>query len=233
MALWKKILIGLAAFFVLFSIIGFFILPAIIKPIACEKLSAALHRPVSIEKINVNPYALSVTIRGFKVSEPTSSPNPFVAFDELYVNLYGFSSLFQGKLILEDIHLTHPYVSISRREDSSYNFSDLLPKGEKKPTEKSEPFYFSLNNILVKNGSIDFWDGPNKTKHTVRNMNLAIPSISNIKYKVKKYVEPKFSARINNDLFELTGKTTPFLDSRETIFEVNLRDIDIPFYLKY
>lgn len=233
MALWKKILISLAVFFILFSIIGFLILPAIIKPIACEKLSAALHRPVSIEKISINPYALSVTIRGFKVNEPVTSPNPFLAFDELYVNLYAVSSLFQRKLILEDIHLTRPYASIKRREDSSYNFSDLLPNDEKKPAEKSEPFYFSLNNILIKNGSIDFWDGPNKTRHTVRNMNLAIPSISNIKNNVKKYIEPKFSARINDDIFELSGKTKPFLDSHETIFEVNLRDVDIPFYLKY
>lgn len=235
MALWKKILIGLAATFALIGIIGFFILPAVIKPVAVEKLAALLHRQVAIEKININPYALSVTIRGFKISEPAPSPNPFVAFDELYINLYGISSLFQRKLILEEIKLTKPYVNIVRREGSSYNFSDLLPRDEKKPAEKKEtkPFYFSLNNIQIVNGSIDFQDIPDKTTHTVRNMNLAIPAISDIESYVKNYVEPRFSATINGSPFELKGKTRPFLNSRETVFDIDISDADIPFYLQY
>lgn len=234
MALWKKIIIGLVAIVVLIAIVGFFILPAVIKPIAIEKLSTALHRPVSIEKIGINPYALSVTIKGFKISEPAQSANAFVAFDNLYINLHGINSLFQRKLILEEIQLTKPYVNIVRKEDHSYNFSDLLPKEENKPVQpETKPFYFSLNNIQITGGSIDFRDDPYKTKHTVREMNLAIPAISNIAYLAKTYVEPKFSAKINDDLFELKGQTTPFLDSRETVFDINISDIDIPFYLKY
>lgn len=233
MALWKKILIGLAVFFVLVSIIGFLILPAVIKPIALEKLSAALHRQVSIGKININPYKLSVTIKEFKISEPAAASKNFVAFEELYVNLYGVSSLFQRKLILEEVKLTRPYINIIRREGNVYNFSDLLPKGERKPAAESEPFYFSLNNIQIIDGSIDFQDTPKKTSHTVRNMNLAIPAISNMEHQVENYVEPKFSANINGRPFELKGKTKPFLDSRETVFDINISDLDMPFYLQY
>ena len=89
MALWKKILISLIAIFVFIGIIGFFILPAVIKPIAVEQLAALLHRKVTIEKVSINPYALSVIIRGFKISNPAPSTNPFIAFDELYLNLHG------------------------------------------------------------------------------------------------------------------------------------------------
>ena len=233
MAILKKILIGLAALIILIGIIGFFILPAIIKPIAIEKLAHALQRQVAIEKISINPYALSVSINGFRISEPVPSTKPFVAFDELYVNLHGVSSLFQGKLILEAINLTRPYIGIARRDDGSFSFADLLPRDEKKPAEETKPFYFSLNNIQVAGGSIDFWDGPNKTNHTVRNMNLAVPVISNIEHLAKSYVEPKFSASINGQPFELQGRTKPFLDSRETSFDVDINDLDIPFYLKY
>lgn len=233
MNLWKKILAGLVGIFVFIGIIGFFILPAVIKPIVTDKLSSALHRKVAIEKISVNPYALSVTVRGFKISNAAQLSNSFVAFDELYVNLHGISSLFNRKLILEEINLIKPYVGIARKEDGSYNFSDLRPKEEEKPATQSKPFYFSFNNIQIAGGSIDFWDNPNKTKHTVRDMNLAVPVISNIEYLAKNYVEPKFSATINGNLFELTGRTKPFLDSRETVFDVDIRDMDIPFYLKY
>ncbi|HOW56461.1 MAG TPA: DUF748 domain-containing protein [Smithellaceae bacterium] len=232
MSLLKKIAIGLLCCVVLIAIIGFFILPAVIKPIAVEKLAAYLHRPVAIEKINVNPYALSVTIKGFKISEPALSPNSFAAFDELYVNLHGVYSLFQRKLILEEIKLVKPYVGITRNEDGSYNFSDLLPQ-EETPAAKSEPFYFSFNNIQITGGNIDFNDVPNKIKHTVRDMNLAVPVISNIEHHAKSYVEPKFSAVINGDPFVLQGKTKPFQDSRETSFDLEINDLDIPHYLKY
>ena len=139
MALWKKILIGLAVFFVLVSIIGFLILPAVIKPVLIKKMTATLHRQVSVEKISINPYTLSLTVRGFKISEPVASPNPFVAFDEFYANMYGISSLFQGKLILEEVKLTKPYINIIRREGNVYNFSDLLPKDKKKPAKETKP----------------------------------------------------------------------------------------------
>ncbi len=233
MALWKKIFISIIAIFAFIGIIGFFLLPAIIKPIAVEKLAALMHRQVTIEKISINPYALSVTIRGFKISNPAPSTNPFLAFDELYLNLHGVSSLFERKIILEGIKLTKPYIGIVRGEDGTYNFADLLPQEEKKPAESEQPFYFSLNNIQITGGSIDFRDNPNKTTHTVRDMNLAIPVISNIDHYIQNYVEPRFSANINGNLFELKGKTKPLLDSRETVFDVAISDLDIPFYWKY
>jgi len=72
-----------------------------------------------------------------------------------------------------------------------------------------------------------------KTRHTVRKMNLSVPFISNIRHYANDYVEPRFSAVINGELCELTGKTKPFLESRETSFDVDIRDIDIPYYLNY
>lgn len=95
MALRKKLFIGFILTVALICIHVFFILPAVIKPIAAEKLAAILNRQVNIEKIIINPYALSVAVLGHKISEPAPSTNLFIAFDELYVNLYGISSLFQ------------------------------------------------------------------------------------------------------------------------------------------
>jgi len=235
MAFWKKIIVAIIAIVLFIGIVGFLVLPAVVKPIAEEKLSQALYRPVTIGKISINPYALSVAVEGFKISEPSQSVNPFVAFDKLYVNLHGIYSILQRKLILEEINLINPYVGVTRKNDGTYNFSDLLTKNEKKPAaeSKTEPFYFSFNNIQVTGGNVDFSDGPYKTKHTVRDMKLSIPVISNIDYLAKNFVQPKFSAVINGTSFELEGKTTPFLDSRESILEINIRDVDIPFYLKY
>ena len=236
MRTFKKILVGLVVFLVLFGVAGFFIAPAVLKPLIIEKISAALHRKTSIDKININPFALSVTIKGFSLEDP-GRKSPFIAFDELYVNADAFSSIFRRALILRKISLKNPYFGISRKQDGSYNFTDLIPKsegeGKPKPVKEEKPFLFSLNNIQIINGKIDFSDEPNKTNHTVREMNLSIPFVSNIEYYLKEYVEPKFSAIVNDNKFELAGKTQPFLTSRATSFNVNIQDLDIPFYLKY
>jgi uncharacterized protein involved in outer membrane biogenesis/outer membrane protein OmpA-like peptidoglycan-associated protein len=236
MRIFKKLIAGLIVFLVLFGVAGFFIAPAVLKPLIIEKISAALHRKTSIAKININPFALSVTIKGFSLEDP-GNKSPFVAFDELYVNADATSSIFRRALILKKISLKNPYIGISRKKDGSYNFTDLIPKsegeGKPKPVKEEKPFLFSLNNIQIINGKIDFSDEPNQTNHTVREMNLSIPFVSNIEYYLQEYVEPKFSAVINDNKFELAGKTQPFLTSRATSFDVNIQDLDIPFYLKY
>ncbi len=231
MKVLKKILIAVVALIVFIAVAGFFILPAVLKPVLARKASEALHRETSIAQIKINPFALSVTIRGFKLAD-RGRQTPFVAFDELYVNVDGITSIFRRALVLSAIRLDKPYIGVTRREDGSYNFSDLIPKEEEKK-EKSGPFLFSLNNIQIEHGSVDFHDQPNKTDHAIRDLNLSVPFVSNIAYYLKNYVEPKFSAVVNGHAIAAAGKTQPFLTSRATHFMIDLKDVDIPFYLQY
>jgi uncharacterized protein involved in outer membrane biogenesis len=233
---WKKILIWTAVFFAVFSIVGFFVLPPIVKSVLTDKLSQAIHRPVTIKEIGINPYALSVTVRGFEIKEP-SGPEVFVSFDELYVNLDS-TSVFRRALILKEISLKKPYAKVVRNADGSYSFSDLLakPAAEKKEAEKekpSEPFQFSLNNIRIEGGAVDFDDGPNRTKHKVVDILVALPFVSNMAYRIDQYTEPVISATINGTPYALKGKTKPFADTRATTFDVKIKDFNIPFYLAY
>jgi hypothetical protein len=117
----------------------------------------------------------------------------------------------------------------------SYNFSDLIEKKETKPPEKEKPkpLRFSLNNIRIENGSVDFLDEPKKTKHTIRELNIGVPFLSNIPSYVERYVQPYFSAKINGTPYTLQGKTKPFADSLETTLDINIDNLDIPYYLAY
>ncbi len=231
----KKILIGVVLFFVVFTLVGFFILPPILKSVLVKKLSENLHREVTIQQIKLNPYTLSLTVRGLQVEERQGSET-FLSFDELYVNLQSFSAL-RMALILKEIRLTKPYIRIDRNEDKTYNFSDLIEKKEtpppEKPAERPKPFRFSLNNIRIIDGSIDFWDGPKQTKHTVRELNIGLPFISNIPAYIDIFVQPVFSAKINETPYKLQGDTKPFRDTLETVFDINISDLDLPYYLAY
>ncbi len=227
----RKTAVGILVFLFVFSVTGFFILPPIMKSVLVKNFSQQLHRQVTIQKIRINPFMLSAEIMGVAVSERYSGKT-FLSFDSLYMNVQSMSVIKRG-LILSEVRLTRPYINISRDQSGSYNFSDLLEptKGPSKPPGK--PPRFSFNNIQVIDGSMDFWDGPEKTRHTVKKLNVAIPFISDLPYLVETYVQPALEASVNGRPVSLKGRTKPFADSHETSFNVEIKDFDIPYYLAY
>jgi uncharacterized protein involved in outer membrane biogenesis len=92
---------------------------------------------VTIQSLKINPFLLSLTVRGFAVREP-KTPETFVSFDELYLN-FQTMSIFKRGIIVKEIRLTKPYVNIKRSEDLLYNFSDLL---DEKNLGTSKPLRF-------------------------------------------------------------------------------------------
>ena len=47
------------------------------------------------------------------------------------------------------------------------------------------------------------------------------------------FVQPSLSATINGKTFNLNGRTKPFTDSLETIFDVTISELDLAQYLAY
>jgi len=88
----KWILIGIVVFFLFFTLIGFFALPPVLKFILVNKLSENLLREVTITQIKVNPYVLSLTVRGLLVKE-RGSPETFISCEEIFLNLQSLSAL--------------------------------------------------------------------------------------------------------------------------------------------
>ncbi|MGZ6221000.1 MAG: DUF748 domain-containing protein, partial [Syntrophales bacterium] len=232
MGRFKKWIIGAAIFFVLFTVIGFFVIPPILKPYLIETLSKTLNRQVSLSDIGLNPYTLTLTLRGFEIKE-SKSDETFVSLEELVINL-DIRSLFKRAPIIGEFIIRKPYAHLVRNKDKTYNFADLLALKKDEPKdEKKEPFLFSVNNIIIENGGIDFIDGPFDTTHTVRDMHIAIPFISNMPKYVDTSVQPRFAAKINGNPYSLEGETKIFKENHETTFNIIIEDLDIPFYLAY
>ncbi len=123
----------------------------------------------------------------------------------------------------------------SATRTTTYNFSDLLALMKDEPKEeKKEPFQFSVNNIVIENGSIDFVDSPFNTTHTVRETELRDP----LRLQHPGLYRHLRAAAICRSRSMATrtlskGKTKLFKDTRETIFNILIEDLDIPFYLAY
>ncbi len=110
---------------VAYAVIGFLILPPIIRSVAVKQLSAQLGREVSIEKIKINPFALSTTIRGLLIKDPDGGT--LLSWDEFYVN-FQLSSLVTRAWTFKEIHILQPHARMQINWDYTFNFSDLIAK---------------------------------------------------------------------------------------------------------
>ncbi|HEX4989938.1 MAG TPA: DUF748 domain-containing protein, partial [Candidatus Binatia bacterium] len=231
----RKIAIWLVAIVAAFGIIAGLVAPPLLRGKLASELSTKLHRQVSIEQIRINPFAMSVTVRGFLMKERQGSATA-ASFDELYANLE-LTSLFRWAPVLKEIRLVKPYINVVRNEDRTYNFTDLIdeftkgppgPKGPPAPTPR-----FALNNIQVLDGKIDFDDRPEQTKHSITSIKIGVPFISSIPSQVEIKVQPAFYALVNGAPFQINGETTPFKDSRDSTIHIDIDKLQIPKYVEY
>ncbi len=225
----RKIAIWVISIVVAIGILGALVAPYLLRGVLADQLTAKLHRQVSIEQIRINPFAMSVTVRGFLMKERQGSATA-VSFDELYANLE-LQSLFRWGPVLNQIRLVKPYVNLIRNEDRTYNFTDLIDeftKGPPGPTPR-----FALNNIQVLDGKIDFDDRPEQTKHTISAIKIGVPFVSSIPSHVEINVQPAFYALVNDAPVQIDGETKPFKDSRESTIQLDIDNLQIPKYLEY
>lgn len=230
-----RVLLGIAIFLVVFAAAGFFAVPPIARHYLVKGLSVQLGRPVSIADIDVNPFAMTALVKGFKVMEPAGAP-VFVSVDEFLVNAE-YRSILRMAPVLKQVRIGAPYVHIVRNPDgSTYNFSDLIEKFSKTPKdtpEKPSNARFSLNNIELVGGKVEFDDRPSQARHVVSDIDLAIPFISNLPDRVEEYIQPAFSARVNGTPVALKGRTKPFKDTLETAVDLNIDKLELPRYIEY
>jgi len=228
----KKIIIGMLVFFILIAVLGFFILPAVLKPTLTKKLAENLHRMVSIEDIEINPFIISAKVKGLVIRD-LQDRETFASIGELYINLQAAESVLKRALVVEEIRIDKPYVKIIRQTEQQYNFSDLIKNDGVKDDTKKEPFGFFIRNIQVAGGRIDVVDSPKNKQHTLTDIAFALPFLSNIKKNADIFVKPYFKANINGTPFVLEGRSKPFAGTLETTFDIDLKGIDIPYYIGY
>src|SRR3974390_2487882 len=80
----RKQVVWILSLLLFYAILGFLILPPIVRAIAVKQLSQQLDREVSIEKVRINPFALSTSVRGLLIKDKDGQP--FISWDEVYVN---------------------------------------------------------------------------------------------------------------------------------------------------
>ncbi|WP_414662320.1 DUF748 domain-containing protein [Horticoccus sp. 23ND18S-11] len=158
----RRRLLIVAGLLLLFTLVGFFLLPVIAKSQLEKRLSAELGRRVSVEKVRINPYAVSVTLENFSIREPDGT-TPFVGWRRLYVDVDVLASLWKEWAVSE-ISLEGFAARVAIKPDASFNFADIIarlsPPGSPAPAKpKGEPGRpIRVGSLKVADARLDFAD---------------------------------------------------------------------------
>ncbi|PWB78290.1 MAG: hypothetical protein C3F15_02065, partial [Holophagae bacterium] len=148
---WRSAVIAAV---VLYALIGFFVVPPIVKGQIEKQSLAFLKRQATVEKVRCNPFTLSLTIEGFSL--PDRPGSVLLAWDRLYANAQA-SSLFRWALTLKELRIENPHAALRRFEDGKVNLLELMQDVPRREGKRSLPRAL-LQHVAVVDGSIDLED---------------------------------------------------------------------------
>ncbi|QZI71611.1 DUF748 domain-containing protein [Pseudomonas protegens] len=141
----------------LYSLLGFLILPGIALRVANQQLANYATTPAHIQRIELNPFSLELTLWGLSVGEPGKEQ---IAFQRLYANLQ-LDSLWKRALHLADVELDQPKTEILFDKEGKLNLLALfkLPASEPTPSDPDDkPFPIRIERIKLAGGYLHFKD---------------------------------------------------------------------------
>ena len=153
----KRLLIVFGALFVLYAIAGFFVAPGIVRSQILTNLDRVLTTKARLERVRVNPLALSVTLERFAI--PESSGTTAVAFDKLYLRFSVFSPFFRA-WTLDELRIEKPGVNVAVLEDRSLSLMGLVrPLPSAAPADTAaEPPAILIRKLRVVEGTASYED---------------------------------------------------------------------------
>lgn len=147
-----------------YIVVGFFLVPPIIKWQLQKQLPAYTHRQATVQQVKVNPFALSLTVRGLALTETNGTP--FVGLEELYVN-FQLSSLFRWAFTFSEIKVTGPTANVVCFTNGQFNFSDLLTSSTPSTNAFTLPPAL-IQHLVITNAHLSFTDNTTpRPFHTV------------------------------------------------------------------
>lgn len=171
-----KLAAALALALVLYTLGGFFALPAWLRGAAGDFVSAKLNKKLDLGEVSFNPFTLALDAHDINLGDERQQT--VIALQHLRVNL-SWSSLFHLSPVFDEIVLEKPEVSVLVRADGSLNLRELAPPS-KPSTERAKPLKIAITHLRLSNGLVAYQDlnRPTPFNTRIEPINLALDEFS-------------------------------------------------------
>lgn len=152
--------------FILYSFLGFVVIPQIGKHILVSKISEATGHDIKIVSVRFNPFTFVASLNQVQLSCKNQQKR-LIGFEALVLK-FQISSLLGPELIINEINIQKPFANLVLRPNGQWNIADLSRKEKKppkvqklspppKPSKKVLPAIY-IKKVLLSHGQIGVKD---------------------------------------------------------------------------
>ncbi len=168
-----------------YTLFGFFAAPLIVEKLVIDFVQEDLERTAVIEKVEVNPYVMSLRVQGFEMGD--SDGVRLAAFNELFIN-FQLSSLFNWAWTFEEVRLAGSFFFFERFDPQNSRLSKLLadlPEDQEAATSEEEEGgapRLLIHKLSLSEGRIDVKDNVPETvvETSLTPINISIQSLNTL-----------------------------------------------------
>ena len=125
----------LAFVVLLYTFLGFVIVPYVAKIQAVNFIKEQYKRDAKIEAVSFNPYTFTFSVKGFSLYD--KDKKLFLSWNDFFVDL-NVLPLFSSKIEFDKISISTPKVFIKKISSTEFNFSDLMGQKQKTKIKKAD-----------------------------------------------------------------------------------------------
>ncbi len=170
-----------------YAIIGFLIIPLVLKAKLPEIIKEKTGKTATVTDIKFNPFALTLSMQGFEMKEPEGEK--LIGLGEFFFNFGLFSSISHLAAGIDEIRLTELYINAKIRKNGDINLADLSqPSKEPEPEppeEEGDLFPVWIRDIKIERGHVLFSDNslPTPFKKNIQPLNFTVKNLTTKKSK--------------------------------------------------
>ena len=137
---WALLAIGV------YAALGFFLAPWLVQKNAISSIRAGYGAELRLEKVEVNPFVLSLRLSGVELDDPAGAP--VARIEKLFVN-FQLSSLFRQAWTFDEFRISTPEFFVARDESGNLNLAYLFAQAAEPPESVAEESSPSIMPLLV------------------------------------------------------------------------------------
>ena len=232
---WLRRLAYALGALLLLWVLAWALVPSIAKSQAQTRLSALLGRAVTIGGIEFAPWSLELTVRDLAVAKADGS-GPQFSVGRVYVDAE-LQSLLRLAPVVDAVAVEAPTLHLSHTGKGQYDIDDIVQRLQA-PSDApaGDPLRFAVYNVTLSGGSVDYTDQaqPGQPRqHTLRELQLSVPFLSNFDSKRDVLVAPRLAFVLNGSAFDSSAQGTPFAQTRQGEAQLKISQFDLKPYVPY
>jgi len=169
--------------FTVYNVAGFVGIPYYVTTILPKTIYEKTGLIFQTQNVEFNPLTFVFSAKNSKLLSKDETLPDLLKIKSFQIKLKPLS-LLRNDLVSEGLTIEELEAHITRKTDGSYFFSSLFHSSQQDDPAKiidfsDLPFQFSLNNIAISNSKVILSDLPLKKKHSIEDIQFALPTFSN------------------------------------------------------